>query len=82
MSVDNERRERAIQHILAKRTSLGTGVGIGGAKVCQVCGEVRTFSGFVQALCSHVTVGDDREFVCIGCNFKSPGRTAPGFMVG
>ncbi len=82
MSVDNERRERVIQHILAKRTSLGTGVGIGGAKVCQCCGEVRSFIGFVQAICSHVTVGDDKEFVCIGCHFKSPGRTATGFMVG
>jgi len=71
-----------MQHILSKQTSLGSGVGIGGAKVCQLCGEVRTFSGFVEALCSHVTVGNEKEFVCIGCHFKSPGRTTGGFNIG
>lgn len=58
--MNQEERERIIERILSRP------YGICGAEVCQVCGEVGTFSGWAGAMASHWT--DDKEFVCLDHN--------------
>ena len=58
---DDDRRERIIRNILDRRTSMGSGVGIFGAKVCQLCGEIGSFRGLAGAMASHFV----HDFVAI-----------------
>ncbi len=60
-------REQAIDGILAIRSGSSTGnVGIYGADVCALCGEIGTFRGWAKAMfgCHY---GPHRELVCDEC---------------
>ena len=63
----NEKRERLVEAILEARSEYGgTGVGIYGADVCALCGEIGTFRGWAKAMfgCHY---GPHKEFVCDEC---------------
>ena len=62
-------REELVKDILATRTTGGAGVGIYGAEVCQLCGQIDVFSGWASAIGFHF----DREFVCPSCTRKVTG---------
>ena len=54
MALDiKKRRERVVRRVLSLRTPDGAGVGIWGAEVCQVCGELGTYHGWAGATASH-----------------------------
>lgn len=64
---ENEKREQLIDEILAVRSKWGgTGVGIYGADICALCGEIDTFRGWARAMFG-TYFGPHREFVCRGC---------------
>jgi hypothetical protein len=54
MALSPTEREQIIQAILA------SGSGIFGTAVCQLCGQLGTYSGWAQAMSSH----HEGEFVC------------------
>jgi hypothetical protein len=64
-------RERVIANILAKRTAGGLKPGVYGAEVCQLCGRIRTFAGFITAMALHC--GGD--FVCWPCRRAITGQS-------
>ena len=67
----DEYRERIISNILSRRTRDGGGVGIYGAEVCQLCGEIDTFSGWAAAMGVHFPFNrGPSEFVCGECRRK------------
>ncbi|MCB0858676.1 MAG: hypothetical protein KDB57_11235 [Solirubrobacterales bacterium] len=47
-------------------------LGIYGSKVCQACGEVGTFSGFIAAIASHGQVNRDRSCLISRGLFVAP----------
>ena len=49
----DEWRERLIKRAIAKTTPHGIGVGIFGAEICQLCGRLGTFNGWVSAMSMH-----------------------------
>ena len=52
----NDQRAQLVELVLDRATS------IFGAKVCQLCGDLRTFSGWAAAVGRHWT--DDGSFLC------------------
>jgi hypothetical protein len=59
-------REQAIDEILGVRSKWGGGVGIYGADVCALCGELDTFRGWAMAVYG-CHIGPHREYVCQAC---------------
>ena len=54
--------EELLDRIFAMRTSAGETPGIYCADRCQLCGEVRAWSGFITAMAVHH--GTDKDLVC------------------
>jgi hypothetical protein len=60
------KREQAIEQILGVRSKWDAGVGIYGADVCALCGQLDTFSGWAMATYG-CHIGPHREYVCRAC---------------